>query len=165
MISRISIQKAERQYIIAVVSLAVCLAIPFIISKSGFFRNLTWVYALVGIVMLSSVWIFGDMTNGSKISFNLSGITFQPSEFVKIIYLFFLAACLWKNTSLKRIIMTSVLAGIHVILLVLSTDLGSALIFFVCYVFVVYLATGKIRYLLAGLSGGCVAALVAYQIF
>ena len=51
------------------------------------------------------------------------------------------------------------------ILLVISTDLGSALIFFVSFVFVVLIASNNYLYLLAGVAGGAAAAFVAYQLF
>ena len=50
-------------------------------------------------------------------------------------------------------------------ILVLSTDLGSALIFFVVYIMMIYVATGKARYLLAGIGGGVLAALMGYKLF
>lgn len=92
-------------------------------------------------------------------------ITFQPSEFVKIIFVFFLAGALWEKRTFDRVALTAVFAGAHVIVLVLSKDLGSALIFFVGYVFVVFTATGNILYLLLGAAGGSGAAYAAYKIF
>ncbi len=50
-------------------------------------------------------------------------------------------------------------------MLVLSRDLGSALIFFLVFVFLVFFATGKYRYLALGAAGGCAAACVAYRLF
>ena len=94
-ISRLSFKKAVRQYIIVLVSLAAALFIPLILSKVRFLKKLTWTYAGVGVALLSIVLILGEVTHGSKISFTLGGMTFQPSEFVKLIFLFFLAGALW----------------------------------------------------------------------
>ena len=41
---------------------------------------------------------------------------------------------LYKNTSLKQIMLTSALAGVHVLMLVVEKDLGAAVIFFVTYI-------------------------------
>lgn len=165
MLTRLSFDKAIRQYVIVLLSLIVSLFIPFILQRVHFFKKLTWLYAALGILLLSVVLVMGEVTHGSKISFSLGGITFQPSEFVKIFYLFFLAAALWENVTFKRICLTAVLAGAHVIILVLSKDLGSAVIFFVGFVMVVYVATGKALYLLAGIVGGALASYVAYSLF
>lgn len=165
MISRLSFDKAIKQYIIVMASLVIALVIPYLMGRIHFFKKITWLYALLGIAMLSTVLILGEVTHGSKISFSLAGITFQPSEFVKILFVFFLAGALWEDTSFKRVVITAVIAGIHVMVLVVSKDLGSALIFFIGFVFVVFAATRNYWYLLAGAVGGCGAAVVAYQLF
>ena len=165
MISRLSFKKAVKQYIIVLISFAIALFIPWLLSRIRFLKKLTWVYAGVGIVMLSAVLILGEVTHGSKLSFSLWGVSFQPSEFVKIIFVFFLAGALWENTSFVRVALTAVLAGIHVVVLVVSKDLGSALIFFIGYVFVVFAATRNYLYLLAGAVGGSGAAWGAYRLF
>lgn len=165
MISRLSFQKAIRQYIIVLVSLIVALFVPFLLNRFRFWKKLTWLYASLGIAMLSAVLLLGEFTHGSKISFSIGGITFQPSEFVKILFLFFLAGALWEDVSLKRVVITAVLSGIQVMILVISKDLGSALIFFVGFVFVVFVASGNYLYLLAGTVGGGIAAYISYLLF
>lgn len=165
MISRLSFNKAVKQYIIILVSLIIALFIPYLLSRIRFLKKLTWVYAAVGIGALSLVLVMGEVTYGSKISFSIRGISFQPSEFVKILFIFFLAGALWEKYSFARVAVTAVIAGLHVIVLVVSTDLGSALIFFVGYVFVVFAATRNYLYLLCGAVGGSGAAYVAYQLF
>lgn len=164
-ISRLSFQKAVRQYIIVMISLAVSLFIPLILAKVRFLKKLTWAYGGVGLVLLSIVLIMGEVTRGSNLSFSVGGVTFQPSEFVKLIFIFFLAGALWDNTSFARVALTAAIAGLHVIVLVVSKDLGSALIFFVGYVFMVFAATRNYLYLLAGALGGSAAAYGAYRIF
>lgn len=165
MISRLSFQKAIKQYVIVMVSLIVSLLVPYLLGTLRVWKKLTWIYAAVGILMLSVVLIMGEVTLGSKLSFSIGGITFQPSEFVKIVFLFFLAGALWEDISFKRVLLTAVMAGLHVIVLVLSKDLGSALIFFVGFVFVVFVATGSYLYLLAGMAGGSAAAYLSYLLF
>lgn len=95
----------------------------------------------------------------------MGGITFQPSEFVKILFLFFLAGALWENVSFQRVLLTAVIAGAHVVVLVVSKDLGSALIFFIGFVFVVFAATKNYLYLAAGMIGGGAASYLAYLLF
>ena len=165
MISRLSYNKAIRQYVIVLISLIISLLIPYIFTKVRFLKKITWLYAALGIGLLSAVLIMGEVTRGAMISVQIAGVTFQPSEFVKILFLFFLAGALWEDTSFLRIAITAVLAGIHVIILVLSTDLGGALIFFIAYVLVVFVASRNYLYLLAGIAGGSGAAVAAYKLF
>ena len=165
MVSRLAYDKAIKQYVIVLVSLIISLLIPYIFSKVRFLKKMTWLYAAIGIGFLSTVLIVGEMTRGSYISVEIAGLAFQPSEFVKILFVFFLAGALWENTSFVRVAITAVLAGIHVIVLVLSTDLGTALIFFIAYVLVVFVATRNYLYLLVGMLGGSGAAIAAYHLF
>ena len=60
---------------------------------------------------------------------------------------------------------TTALAAAHVLILVLSTDLGTALILFVVYLVMLYTATRQPLYVAAGLGGGSVAAVLAYHLF
>ena len=168
-VSRLNFNRAVRQYVIALISLMAVLVIPYLFSRIRSLKKLTWVYGLVGLGMLSVVLVLGEITYGSKLSFTLSlnifQVTFQPSEFVKILFIFFLAGMLWEEASFPRVALTAVVAGMHVIVLVLSRDLGSALIFFIGYVFIVFIATKNYLCLLAGAVGGSAASWVAYQLF
>lgn len=165
MVSRLSFQKALKQYAIGLLSLAIGLLVPFLMSRITFWKKMTWLYAAVGFAMLSVVLILGEVTHGSKISFSVGGITFQPSEFVKIIFIFFLAGALWEEASFRRVVMTTAIAGAHILVLVISKDLGSALIFFMGFLLIVLTATHNYWYLLAGVGGGSLAAYLAYLIF
>lgn len=165
MIARLSFNKGLRQYVIALASLAGSLLIPYLMYKMTFLRKMTWVYAAVGILLLSIVLILGEVTYGSKRAFTVGGFTLQPSEFVKIIFIFFLAGALKEEPSFKRVALTTLLSGIQVVILVASKDLGSALIFFIGFIALVFIATRNYWYLLAGVIGGCVAAYASYLLF
>lgn len=160
-----SISSSVKQFLIAVLSYGICLLVPLLLKKLRFLDRLAWLYSAAGILMISIVLILGEVTHGSKLSFSVYGVTFQPSEFVKILFVFFLAAAMFEKTDLKRISLTALLAGIHVIVLVVSKDLGSALIFFVAFVVMVFIATGSYWYLLAGAAGGAAASVAAYFLF
>ena len=164
-ISRLDLDKAIRQFEIIILCYVICMFVPVIIYKARFLKKLTWGYAVTGAVLLGVVWVFSDEVYGSKLNFSIDGFTFQPSEMVKILFVLFLAGALAQSTSLLRILLTSVIAGMHVLILVLSTDLGSALIFFVTYLALIFVASRNYLYLLLGVGGGCTAAVLAYQLF
>lgn len=164
-LSRISYDKAFRQYFIVLVALALSLFIPYIIKKCPFIKNYTLCYGLVGIAALTLVFTFGKSVNGSKLSYHLFGFTFQPSEFVKILFIFFVAGMLHENAKFIRVIITSIVAALIVLLLALSKDLGSALLYYVVYIAMIFVATGKIRYSFLGLGAGGMAAYLGYTLF
>lgn len=164
-LTRLSFDKAVKQFIIVTGSLVVALIIPFFVHKFKFLKGLKWIYAAVGIGALLIVLILGQTTYGSKLSYSIAGITFQPSEFVKILFVFYIASALYKSSEFFDVFTTAVVAAAHVIVLVCSKDLGSALIFFMVYVLMVFVASGKIIYLLAGGIGGSAAAYIAFKVF
>lgn len=164
-LTRLSLGKAIRQFIIVMISLVIALVIPFFVSRFRFLKEWKWIYAAAGIVALGIVLVLGQTTYGSKLSYTIAGLTFQPSEFVKIIFVFFVASALYKAAGFFEVFTTAVIAAAHVVILVCSKDLGSALIFFVVYVLMVVVASRNWLYLLAGVSGGSVAAYLAYRVF
>ena len=164
-LTRLSLGKAIRQFIIVMISLVIALVIPFFVSRFRFLKEWKWIYAAAGIVALGIVLVLGQTTYGSKLSYTIAGLTFQPSEFVKIIFVFFVASALYRAAGFFEVFTTAVIAAAHVIILVCSKDLGSALIFFVVYVLMVVVASKNWLYLLAGVSGGSVAAYLAYRVF
>ncbi len=165
MVSRLAIEKSMRQFQIMVISYVICMVVPVLICKFKIWPKLTWLYATLGVLPLGIVLLLGETTLGSKLSFTIQGLTFQPSELVKILFVFFLAASLHHSTSLLNVLLTSVVAGIHVLILVASKDLGSALIFFMAYLTMVFVASRNYLYLLLGIAGGAGASVLAYQLF
>ncbi|MEE3420601.1 MAG: FtsW/RodA/SpoVE family cell cycle protein [Lachnospiraceae bacterium] len=165
MIARINFDQAWKQFLIAALGTAVALVIPVIIRKLRILPRLKWLYAVLGIVALMGVLALAAVSGGARLSISIGGISFQLSEIVKITMAFYVGSSLAQDTSLKNIIITTVVAIIHVGILVLSTDLGTALVFFVMYIAVLFVATRKPVYPLAGLGVGALGALLAYHLF
>ncbi len=164
-LARLNFEQAEKQFLIVVIGSGISLLVPVVIRRVKLLRDLTWLYGIIGIILLMAVLALSKVTGGANLSIEIGGITFQFSELVKITFVFFMAGILRRDTSFKNVVITSVVAGLHVVILVLSTDLGSALVFFVTYVVMVYVATKKPLYALAGIGGGSLAAVAAYFLF
>ncbi|MCC8028595.1 MAG: FtsW/RodA/SpoVE family cell cycle protein, partial [Lachnospiraceae bacterium] len=152
--TRLNFSSALKQFEIAVIASVVTIFIPQLIRKLKALRKFTWVYCAAGILALGTVLVLGQMSGGAHLSFTIAGITFQPSEFVKIIFVFFAACMLYQSTDFRQICITTAAAAVHVIILVVSADLGAALIFFITYIIMLYAATRKPLYLLSGLGVG-----------
>ena len=165
MLGRLSYDYAIRQFMMVAVGCGLCLLVPYLIQRLKVLERLGWQYAICGIGFLLLVFVIGVEKHGSRNWIRLAGIEVQPSEFVKIIFVFFLAALLTKSKDFKKIIYITAVAGAHVLILVAEKDLGAALIYFVTYLMVLYIATTKKRYLFTGLAGGTAAAIVAYKAF
>lgn len=165
MLTRLSFDKAMKQFAIVVAAAVITLVIPFVIDRVWQLSRIPWFYGIGGILLLGIVCIAGTSSFGAQLSLGVGDFSIQPSEFVKISYVFFIATMFYRSTDFKTVIIVTAVAAIHVLILVISKDLGSALIFFVAYIFMLFVATGKWIYLLAGVGGGSLASLLAYQIF
>lgn len=165
MLTRLSYDRAVKQFFIVTASFVIGFFVPEIIFRFEFLKKFTWIYAAVGVVAIGAVLIYGAATNGSKITYTLAGITFQPSEAVKILFLFFMAGAMTKARNIWQLFLASLAAAVHVIILVLSRDLGSALIFFVIYLALIYISTENIGYLALGLFFGVLASVISYRLF
>ena len=165
MITRLSYSLAVKQFIIVSASVAISLVIPVIIRKVKALSEWKIFYAIAGVVMLGVVIIVGRVTGGAMLNVAIGGFTLQPSELVKIIFVFFVAASLKDDTSFKNIVITTAVAAMHVLILVVSKDLGAALIIFAVYLMMLYVASRQPLYVIAGLIAGSGASVVAYKLF
>jgi peptidoglycan glycosyltransferase len=164
-LARLSFDKAVRQVAFVALASALCILVPIIIRRIGYLRKFGWLYGVAGILMMTVVLFLGTTKYGATNWLNIAGISFQPSELVKLLFVLCIASMFIKGTDFKRVITVTVMAGAIVLILVLQKDLGGALIFFVTYVFMLFIATTKPIYFLSGLAGGSLAAVIAYQIF
>ncbi len=96
---------------------------------------------IAGIILLLSVFIFGKTGLGAKRWLSIGPITFQPSEFFKLVYLIMLSKYL---STLKNSLDTShlfriffLVAFFPFLLLIKQPDLGTSLIVLALFVFLV----------------------------
>ena len=165
MLTRLSYDKAVKQSMIAAGAVLISLVVPVIIRKAKGLADLRILYAIIGIIALAAVVVMGQVSGGAKLGFTIAGIGIQPSEFVKILFVFFVASSFYRSTKFKNVVITTIVAAMHVLILVVSKDLGAALIIFAVYLVMLYVATRKPIYAFAGLGAGSVAAVLAYHLF
>lgn len=165
MLTRLNFALAKKQFIIAMASMILVSIIPMIMDRYKNLRKYGTAYGIIGIIALSSVFVIGVEQYGSVNWIRLFGITIQPSEFVKILFVFFIASMLSKGRDFKQVMITTAFACVHMGVLVLEKDLGGALIFFVIFIAMIYVGTGKISYLIAFIMGGATMAGLAFLLF
>ena len=164
-LTRLSFDLAMKQFAIAAGSVIVTSFIPLMMHKITIWNKFGWLYAVAGFLLLSTVFVFGINKYGAYNWVSIAGLKFQPSEFVKIIFVFFVAALLSKAKEFKDLVKITVIAALYVLVLVVEKDLGGALLYFVIYLMMLYVATAKASYLFGGLAAGSVAAIIADKIF
>ncbi|MDD3652949.1 MAG: FtsW/RodA/SpoVE family cell cycle protein [Desulfotomaculaceae bacterium] len=146
-----------------------------------FLSDYKYIYALVGLIALVLPVFFGSEQGGAKSWLDLGLFSLQPSEFVKILVVLFLASFLIEN---KAVLSAgtrnlgclslpgpqewgplAVMWGISLLLLVFQKDLGAALIYFSTFLTMVYVATSRIFYVLFGLGLFIAGAGVCFYLF
>ena len=110
MLCRLDIATATKQLVIAAAASGIALIIPVMIRKMKFFRRLTWLYAGVGIILLAAVFLLARTSYGAKLS--LMGI--QPSEVIKITFVFFTASLFSRANDFRTVVQATVVAALHV---------------------------------------------------
>ena len=165
MLTRISFEKAFRQFIFIAIGSVLMLIIPLFLQKGSVFRKYSVLYFGVGVALLAVVVAVGATSYGAKLTISIGSFSFQPSEFVKILFVFFIASMLYKGADIKRVFLTSCLSAVYVLLLVASKDLGGALLYFMAYLMMIYIASKKPIYLGAGFGGMAVACVAGYYLF
>lgn len=126
-----------------------------------FLRKNSKVFLVIGALALLFVFLFGKETGGAKRWFHLFGFSFQPSEFVKIIYIIYAADFLSRKKSYMRdffigifplLLVTGLLAG----LIIIEPDLGnSALLCFLMFA-LLFVAHIPKRYIILFLVAGII---------
>uniref|UniRef100_UPI0040560059 FtsW/RodA/SpoVE family cell cycle protein n=1 Tax=Agathobacter sp. TaxID=2021311 RepID=UPI0040560059 len=165
MLTRLSFTYAFRQFVFAAAGGIAMLIIPLFLQKGSLFRKFSAIYFIFGVAALAVVAVIGAASYGAKLTISIGNFSFQPSEFVKILFVFFIASMLYKRADFKRVLLTSVLSAVFVLLLVASKDLGGALLYFMAYLIMIYVASRKTLYLTAGSAGIFLACIVGYFLF
>lgn len=169
MLTRLSLDKgldkAVRQFVIVVAAAVFAWLIPCIMERVWQLYRPWWLYGGLGIFVLLIVYLAGNESFGAQLSLTLGGISIQPSEFVKLTFVMFVASIFYQSTDFKTIVLATAVAAAHVLVMVLSKDLGGALIFFITYVLMLFVATNNWLYLGMGAVLGAGASAGAYQLF
>jgi len=163
--TRLSFENSVRQFIIVIAGTVIFLIFCIFCKKAGFLRNLTWIYCGIGLALLLLVFIMSSVTRGAKLSIDIGSYSFQPLEFVKIIFVLFVASAFNRSSSFKMVMITAVLAAVHVLIQVMCNDLGSAFILFIIYIMMLYVATRRFIYIAIGTVGFAGACVAAYHLF
>lgn len=169
MLYRLSPSKANKQFIFMVALSLATLWVPVFTRKLKAARTWAGSCGVIGLILLTAVLVVGKATDestyGANLALGFNSFSIQPSELVKITFVLMIAVLFRNRSDFKRVVFTAGIAGIHVIVLVLSKDLGSALIFFLAFMAMLYVATKQPLYMLAGFAAGAGAAVIATQLF
>lgn len=159
-IARLDFDQAIRQFIFACIGIGITFFVPMVIKKFKKMRDLGWIYAAISFVLLL-VLLFSARAYGAKINISLGPITIQPSEFIKLLFVFFIASMYNKALTWKKLLLTTLAAAAQIVMFIASNDLGAALIFFVVYIMMTFVATRRLILFLGTTGLGALGAFLA----
>ncbi|MDP8943612.1 MAG: FtsW/RodA/SpoVE family cell cycle protein [Actinomycetota bacterium] len=178
MIYRIDEELARQQAQWFVIGLALfCATIIFLRDHRALERyRYTIAAASIVLLFLPRLPVIGGITNGAYLAIDLGPIQFQPAEFAKVGIVIFLASYLgdvrdvlvrgrFPRLSPKHFGPLLVIWGASMLMLIVIRDLGSSLMFFGGFLALLYVATSRASFVVAGAAlflGG--AALIKNQV-
>ena len=121
-------------------------------------------YIMIGAVILLLINLaFGKVVNGSNNWIGIGPVRVQPSEFVKVAFIFVGAAVLDKLQTKRNFIEFIVFSAICVGALAVMGDFGTALIFFLTFLLIAFMRSGDIKtVILALVAAGFAVAMVLF---
>ena len=154
------IKLAATQLVAAVAGMILfCIIIKFIEDPDRVDKwRLIIMIASTGLLAINL--IFGRVTNGSANWIHLGPISVQPSEFVKIAYIFVGASALDKLNTRKNLIEFIIFSLICLGALAVMGDFGTALIFFGTFLLIAFMRSGDFKTIIFALVGAGSAGLL-----
>jgi cell division protein FtsW (lipid II flippase) len=172
-IYRLGPEKAFRQGLWIVIGVSVFSATLFWLRHDyRVLEQYKYVFGVTALVLifLPRLPVIGEPINGSRLWIHVGSLQFQPGELGKIALIVFLAAYLRERREvlaqgrLKDWGPLLVIWGAAMLLLFVTNDLGSALLYYGIFLAMVYVATARLSFVAAGLGLFLVGAFAVTQV-
>ncbi|HUP83305.1 MAG TPA: FtsW/RodA/SpoVE family cell cycle protein [Candidatus Limnocylindria bacterium] len=151
------------------------------VRSDGWLRRYKYTWAAAGIALLLLVFIFGSVVGGARLTLHIGPFAGQPSELLKVILVVFLAGYLAENRALLSSSSTRVgtfsfpplpyllpmlaMWGLALAIVIVQRDLGAALLYFLVFLSLLYVATRRISYVLFGIALFIAGGALLYVLF
>ena len=180
-LTRLSPDEAVSQVVWLFLSVAAMVAVLALVKDLDGLADYKYTLGIAGVVLLVLPMILGTEVNGSKLWIVIGGFSFQPGEFAKILITLFLAFYLATNREalsasmrqvgpfrvprMRMLLPLLVMWGISLLVVIFERDLGSALLFFAFFVIMIYVATGRVSYVVVSLLLLAAGGVACYFLF
>lgn len=182
-VTRLAPNAAPRQLMWMFAGVAIMVLVLILVRNIDRLASYKYTLMIVGVLLLLSPMlpVIGEEINGSRLWLSFAGFSFQPGEIAKICIVLFLAAYLAQNRemlsvftwkvgpfnlpSLPTLLPLLTMWALAFLIVVLEKDLGSALVLFLVFLVMLYVATGKRFYVICGVLLAGVAAVLLFFMF
>lgn len=152
-----------KQLISVVLGLAAFLCIGWSLRDLERAKKVRYLASALGIGLLLINLVFGSEQYGAKNWIYIGGVSFQPSEVVKLCFIFAGASTLDRLMAKRNLILFIAYSGIICGCLALMNDFGTALIFFTAFLVIAYLRSGDFATLALICAGTGFAGILALR--
>jgi cell division protein FtsW (lipid II flippase) len=167
-IYRIDPELAREQAQWFVIALVGFMATVVLVRDISILERYRYTIAIGAFILLMLPRLTGGVVNGAYLQINVGPLSFQPTEIAKLAIVIFIAAYLAETreilvTQERRFLGISfpplgffgpmiAIWAMAMIMLVFIRDLGSAVMFFGAFLALLYVATGRVSYVVLGLA-------------
>ena len=172
---------APLQLVWITIGFAILALLAIFVRSDGWLRRYKYTWAAAGIGLLLTVFVFGETTGGARLTLRIGPFAGQPSELLKVILVVFLAGYLAENRALLAASSTRVgplnlpplpyllpmlaVWGIALAVVIVQRDLGAALLYFLVFLALLYVATRRAAFVVIGLLMFVAGGAVLYFLF
>ena len=184
-IARLAPSYADRQALWLVISVLLMLAAACFPHLLRWLRSYRYSLLAAALLLLLATIALGRNPSGIEFAprlwLSLGSLYFQPSELMKVILVAFMASYLAEQTVAIRAGSATARGGmaasprllgpmllmwlLSMVILVWQRDLGTAMLFFIVFIILLYLASGDRRIIVGGVTLIVVAGTAAYHLF
>ena len=127
-------------------------------------KRTRWLAAAAALGLLALNLAMGEVRGGSMNWLELGGFTIQPSELVKVCYIYAWAATLDRLFARRNLFGYIAFSAVCVCALALMGDFGTAVIFFATFLVVSFLRSGSFATVLLAVSGAGLAGFLVLSV-
>jgi peptidoglycan glycosyltransferase len=180
-VTRLKPELAVNQVLWLFISVAAMVATLVVVRNLDKLASYQYTMGIAGIVLLLIPMFFGTEHGGSKLWISIGPFSFQPGEIAKILIVLFMASYLSENREMlsastrsigplalpqpRMLLPVVIMWGISLLVVVFERDLGSALLFFTFFVVMIYIATGRVSFVIFALLLLLVGGVFCYFAF
>lgn len=170
---------SQRQILYLALGLLLMWGVVVLFHQLHIMRRYKYLLALTAIGLMALTMLVGTTINGAKLWIIIGPVQFQPGELVKILLVFFMAAYLddkrellaseyrlgpLRLPPLPYLLPLGLMWALALVIVIVQNDFGSALLFFTIFLTMLYVASGRLIYVVVGLAAFAAGAYVVYRI-
>ena len=153
-----------KQLALLFAGLVLFLALGWWLRDIGRTRRLRWPVAVAALGLLALNLLAGDTQYGASNWLSIGGFSLQPSELVKVAYVYVGAATLDRLFRGRNLFMFIAFSAVCVGALALMGDFGTALIFFVTFLVISFMRSGSFATVFLAVTGAALAGFLVLTV-